>query len=500
MTTNLRPRLTRWALPLTVAGLTVTALPVTTAQAASSITGTKVVKVTHTSFTVRLDSQGSGWKYRLYASTNKPDVYFDNLKAAPYHTAFRSKPRLTLSNLPYRTKPYWWRIQAVKSGSHRTSDMFSLGLRPAAPAGLAAERTAGGGLALTWGGGASDGFQVQQAADGAFGSGVTTYSIRGTGRQFTPYGLTSGHTYYFRVRSSNAGTKSAWSPVTQGTFSGREQQVRIGTFNIHEETATNNQIPSWQDRRDAVVASIRQGGSPPVLAIEEGSSWTAGKCSPRQVDDLASHLGSQWVVAHTDPIPCKEPDWQRTGVYVVYNSDSYRAVGASGHWEVSTSAVSERNFVAYQELEDISSGARMLFVSVHLQKQQSLADDKERGKEAQKLLADVAALKLDVPVVFAGDFNSHDRRPYDGPGIVMRQAHVADAWFVAQKRIRPTYNTANNYQRRPPRTSTSIDHVYGTPGVGLKTWNQVMKIKSGAYVGVIPSDHNLLVSDITYPY
>jgi endonuclease/exonuclease/phosphatase family metal-dependent hydrolase len=472
------------------------------APTGSSLTGSRVVGVTHNSFTVRFDSQGAGWKYRLYASTNKADVYYDNLPSAPpYRTALLAKTKLTLSNLPYRTKPYWWRVQAYKNSSKRTGDMLSVGLRPKRPTGLTANHVASQGLSLSWGGDPSNGWQVQQAKDAGFSTGVKTYTIRGLGRQFTPYGLTTGTTYYFRVRAANGGTKSPWTPGVSGRVLAQEQQVLVGSFNIHSENASNNtSVPSWKNRRDAVVASVRRGGPPEVIAIQEGDGWVGGTCSARQVDDLANRLGTKWKVAHTEPIPCKEHPWKRTGTYVIYDDSAYRAVGVAGNWKVSTGKTSNVIFVAYQELENRSTGARMLFVSVHLQPGQTAATDKERQQETQNLLADVAGLGLGLPVVYAGDFNSHDRRPFDGPGVEMRKADVADAWFVAPKRVRSAYNSANAYLRKPPRTSTSIDHIMGAPGVSMQTWELEMKLKDGRYVGVIPSDHNLLIGKVRFPY
>ena len=186
--------------------------PVPTAQAASSLTS-KLVTVTHTSFTVKVGSQGSGWKYRLYASTNKPDVYYDSLPSAPpYHSALRSKTTLTV-DVPYNTKPYWWRVQAYKDNLKRTGDLFSVGLRPGKPTNLVAHLAASRGVSLTWDG-SSNGYQIQQATNAAFSTAVQTYKTRGTGTQFTPYGLSLGQPYFFRVRSANSGTTSAPAPRT----------------------------------------------------------------------------------------------------------------------------------------------------------------------------------------------------------------------------------------------------------------------------------------------
>src|SRR5207253_898406 len=62
--------LLRGLLPLLAALVAVVGLPVSAAHASAAITGLRVLDVTHSSFTVRLDSQGAGWKYRLFAGSS----------------------------------------------------------------------------------------------------------------------------------------------------------------------------------------------------------------------------------------------------------------------------------------------------------------------------------------------------------------------------------------------------------------------------------------------
>ena len=494
-----RSRLTRWTLPAVATTLAVVALPNSPAQANTAVSES-VVSVTHTSFTVRVNSQGSGWKYKLYASTNKPDVFYGSMHSAPYQSSLSKSPKLTLSNLPYRTKQYWWRVQASHNGSVRTGDLQSIGLQPTAPTGLVAPTGASNGLYLKWSGGASNGFQVQQSTDPTFASGVTVYKARGLGHQFTPYSLPSAATLSFRVRSSNFGTNSGWSNTVTATTAAHTQQVRVGDFNVHENITSQGSVPPWKDRRDAVVASIKSANADVLSIVEAAQSIDGSKCGPRMIDDLVSHLGGSWALAPTEIKPCSHPGWVRIGDYVIYDSSKYKVVGASGHWLISLKSDSKRWWAAYQVLENRSTGARFLFVSVHLVVGNSLSLDKNRAGETKRVLDHVASLNLGLPVVYAGDFNSHDQHQYDGPGVMMRNANVADAWYVSQHRVHAAYNSANEYMRRPPKFGVSIDHVYGSPGVGLQTWELVMKLKNGQFVGTIPSDHSLLVSDVSYPY
>jgi hypothetical protein len=107
------------------------------ARAAVDITEVRVESVTATSFGVRVNSLGSGWSYRLYASTDKSDVYVDNLGEGPYRSSLARVPRLRLTGLRYTTKPIWYRVRAAKGTARRTSEIFSIGLEPATPSGLA---------------------------------------------------------------------------------------------------------------------------------------------------------------------------------------------------------------------------------------------------------------------------------------------------------------------------------------------------------------------------
>jgi hypothetical protein len=62
------------------------------------------------------------------------------------------------------------------------------------------------------------------------------------------------------------------------------------------------------------------------------------------------------------------------------------------------------------------------------------------------------------------------------------------------------YNSANLYLRTPPAAGQSIDHIYAPAGVAVRSWQVVLTLVNGRFVGVIPSDHNPVVSDLIFPY
>jgi endonuclease/exonuclease/phosphatase family metal-dependent hydrolase len=97
-----------------------------------------------------------------------------------------------------------------------------------------------------------------------------------------------------------------------------------------------------------------------------------------------------------------------------------------------------------------------------------------------------------LPVVYAGDFNSNTSAThvFDGPGRAMRTARVLDARDAAVHLYNASYNSANQYLRTPPHTGDSVDYVFAAPGVGVLSRAVVLKLSGGRFPGVIPSDHN----------
>lgn len=471
-----------------------------TAEAASSgVTGLHVVNVTSSSITVSVDSLGRGWRYKLYASVNKPAVYGWNL-TAPHTTA--SKPTVRIGGLAYRTKLYWYRVVAVKDGHRRLSEIKGVGLRPAVPTNVSATSRNGGGTYVTWKVGAQTGSAVRRATDPEFSQGVVTYNIRRLSNQLTAYGLTKGETYYFQVRADNNGTPSAWSPTVSAVAHSSQLRVRTMTFNIlrlnRDGTQANGEtIAPWSDRRTKQVELIKRA-MPDVLGVQEAADWFNRDRRIRQVDNLAAALDG-YQLAYTE-IPPGEPGWHRTGVYILYRSSTLSAVGDGFHWDIG-----DNRSAAYQLFEQRATGARFLFVTPHLNPVTGAKYDDMRKAETTRMInaaTSYAANHGNVPIVYAGDYNSTpgDKHVIDGPAVAMRAVHATDAFDVARSMTRAKYNSANRYLRVPPATTLHIDQIYGSPGVAFSSWAQLLDLSHGKFAGVIPSDHNPLVVDAILPY
>jgi endonuclease/exonuclease/phosphatase family metal-dependent hydrolase len=458
------------------------------------------VKVSGSSFTV--SANASAHRYRLFASTNRKHLAADKIARAHKSTLTKT-PRLTLSKLRYTTKPYYYRVQALNGSKRRFSaSVGTVTLQPAAPTNVAITTSDTSGMSLTWSSGTATGFSITQATDPAMTQDVHTYTTVNQDQQFTPYGLDQGTTYYFTVAALNGTTASDPSSVVSAMSQSDEQPVSVMSYNLLEITADGrseggNTVAPWSERRVA-QANLITGASPDVVAIQEGGSWVGAVKGPRQVDDLVSQLGGAYSLAATE-IPPDQPHYFRTGCYILYKNADYTPVGAGDHWSLGDS-----RWAAYQVLQNKTTGAKFLFVAPHLAVDKIGGTDQSREDEAKSMVAQATAYAatLGVPIVYAGDFNSDPSKghEFNGPSDYMLSQGIDDSFDAAQTRSHEQYNSANGYLTTAPTNGLRIDYIMAPPGVAVKSWNLLLNLSHGKFVGVIPSDHNPIVANLMIPY
>jgi endonuclease/exonuclease/phosphatase family metal-dependent hydrolase len=485
-----------------LASLSVAAPPAAARPAATaSISAVKLVDATHSSLTFRVSGHAS--KFRVYVAQVHHQLIAANLHGDP-HSPLSKSHTVTVTGLKYSTTPYFFRAYAVAGSHHAYSGTFGpVGLKPKAPTGLAVSSPSGA-VSLSWSGGAGTGYVVERASDSAFKTVRKNYRLVGPDRQFTPGDLIRGGTYYFRVRAVNTGTKSSPSQMVSGTPSSAESALTAMTYNLHEADISAPSGESWAARRDK-VAQVIKAARPAVVAIQEAASWIGAVKGPRQIDDLVSALGGSYQLARTE-VPPSEPHYFRTADYILYDPNVVTTAGSGGHWDIGHASAGANHWAAYQPFTVTATGAKFVFVSFHLHVQNSnpASDDQIRQDQTESMLTQGAAYAAssNAPIVYAGDTNSvvETKHKFDGPRIAMQARHVADAYDVAQARSGTKYDTANNFQRKPPAHHKYIDGIFLPPGVAATTWTQIVHVSHGKFVGVIPSDHNPVVATVILPY
>jgi hypothetical protein len=354
---------------------------------------------------------------------------------------------------------------------------------------------------------AADTYVIRQATNSAMTTDVKTYSMRGPGRAFTPYGLALGTTYYYRVRAVVAGSRSPWSNSASFVNNTRAATLKAMSYNSLSAKADGSRHPGgvqapFSQRRDPQLALMMNSGAD-VIGLQEGAGCIVkipDKPCWRQVDSLAKGLSSKYQVADTRMVTPTRGD-AYSGDYILYDS-TVAPIGSGGTWMLGPSNYERR--AVYQLFRQVRTGARFLFVDTHLITGPD-QDDLMRGRETVNMLTyakDYAQQVGVSSIIYVGDFNSYvgEWRTHDISGARMRSAGVPDGALVASKHVMANYDSINGLYRTPRRGHGSADHVYASGGIGVRSWGERLHLKDGQFAGTIPSDHNPVVSVLTLPY
>lgn len=439
-------------------------------------------------------------RYEVWVSASMPDLYAANLnkKAQGRKSVSSSNPKLTVASLSYQAGPIYYRFANV-NGPHRyLTKIRTTYLRPARPSPVAA--TSANGLALSWSSKPVTGYVVEQSNNPNFTDGLTSYTLHGLASQFTPYRVKPGHAYHFRVGAVNGNIHSRYSAPISATTKAFEP-VTMVTYNVLSaaadgQTENGSTILSWLKYRKIAAVNLLRRADPDIIVVQEGGAYVRPRL--RQVDSLRNTLGGHYTVAHTEPLPGSGPH-VTSGSYVVYRNTRFAPVGDGRYLKLTAG-----KYDAFQVLRDKQTGARFEVCSIHMPAGSSATMNAERGTDASRTLAvanQISTADGGIPILFGGDTVSvlAPWHPLDAPGSVMRNAHIADAIVSAQSRSNEHYSSFNGLRRRVQSDGYPVDRIFVSPGVGVQSWTQLMNLTHGKMTGVIPSDHNPVVTHLLLP-
>lgn len=315
----------------------------------------------------------------------------------------------------------------------------------------------------------------------------STRRISATGAsrmRYTITGLAAGRTYCVQVRGKKGKTYGKRSRrtckptvIARGPASG--PAYRVMTYNVCAQACKGKKGAAPWSRRSALATRMVLSNSPDVVALQE---HPRGAMSPLLTSTLSG------TYAATAYASAKELLYKRSR-FTLADSGSL--------------TLSRDKFAVWAELIDrAASNRRVIFVSAHLSTGKSAASDTVRGVETSRLISGIEQInQRDVPVVFAGDFNSNKSRPNDAPRAAFNAKGYYDAYDLAAGLIRPNWNSAANFSSAPspPRTSYKwgdhVDHVWVRPGSAyVAGWTSPAVMKSSnRYAHPMPSDHKPVV-------
>ncbi len=365
--------------------------------------------------------------------------------------------------------------------------------------------------------------------------------------------LTAGATYMARVRVISAAgvslseysakvsfktPKVAPSPSPSATPSIPTEptpsnppgaSLRIATYNVKCANCFSG-VPDeepWSVRAPVVARTVLQQ-APDVIGLQEASQgWlrdsNGDQINKSQFEDLVERLGPGYrltnsarnnCVTSSTPTNCVPADQGASqGTKIVYRA-ARLALVAQGSKKLSSQG-SQARYLAWAIFQDRVSGKRFFFADTHLEPSSDSAE--LRRIQTAEVLSEIRLKNpAGLPAVIAGDLNSHKwtlpaNTPYD---LILEAGYVdplgnyyrsttATRGATVENRVRTNFSSFNAFVRQAKSftyvNGTYLDYLFTTP-MRVLEWETVVEIdSSGRFIGVIPSDHNMLRATVVLP-
>jgi endonuclease/exonuclease/phosphatase family metal-dependent hydrolase len=358
--------------------------------------------------------------------------------------------------------------------------------------------------------------------------------------------LESNATYYFKVRvisedgatslSDYSGSVAAKTNAAP-TLSPIQNPLKVSSYNVHCGNCSTAVERLWHNRRDTVVAQFK-AEKPDVIGLQEASQGWLFDANGKQInlsqfEDLQQRLvaaGMNYKVTNVNRNNCENAAtptncvWKdqgaSQGTKVFYNADTVEMISQGSERLPYISEADNQRYVAWGIFRQKSSGKTFFFADTHIEpSSHTTAYLDLKIRQAQRI-ADLIKEKntTKLPVVIVGDMNSSKyMSPSNGPYDVFTKSGYVDPLgndygstypsgkATAEKRINAEYNSFNGFTAKLNKDENvgangkHIDYIFTSP-MRFAEWKMVLnKDSSDNLVGVIPSDHNMIVGTVELP-
>lgn len=297
-------------------------------------------------------------------------------------------------------------------------------------------------------------------------SGDTSSTTTGTTKTIT--GLKPGADYFFQIRGLN-GSKKGTKSQRSGHGTIRAQGASSGsTYDVMTYNVCSAKCSGWSTREAAALERVTTL-QPDVVAAQEAAELS----TPTGYTEAESKSAKK-LFFKTSRFTEKRADYVSMG---------------NGRYAV------------WAELLDKQTSKKMIFVDVHTSTGGDEPDAVLRRGETMVLVREMAEVNTsDLPIVYAGDFNSHKNRTNDYVADVLNDAGYYDAFDLAMTLSRQHYNSFGDFLTTPKvgvKWGDHVDHVFVTPGTTrILSWANVGKLDGAKYASPVPSDHNPLLIEV----
>ncbi|MCL3817603.1 hypothetical protein [Aeromicrobium wangtongii] len=318
--------------------------------------------------------------------------------------------------------------------------------------------------------------------------------------------LIRGKDYFFQVRGVNGkkhGPKSAvvgrTTILRPGPSTGL-MPMRVMTYNVCSRVCGDNGYP-WISRQPAVWERAASSGAD-VIATQEADNLDVLPGYTLAVDFSAKQIwynAARFEVpgATTPPVSFKPATDPVTKCRV--SSDP---TGATGEIFLGRHGGGCR-YAVWAELVERTTGRSVLMVSLHTVTGKTKASADYRRAEVYQMLASIKQVNAKrLPVVYAGDINSHrETKPSDSVRRPLQATKHYDAFDLARNVTGQHQSSYQGFKTKPVMSvkwGNHIDKVWVDPWkVRVDAWRNFERLgANGNRAQPIPSDHSPILVDL----
>ncbi|MET0822215.1 MAG: endonuclease/exonuclease/phosphatase family protein [Aeromicrobium sp.] len=319
--------------------------------------------------------------------------------------------------------------------------------------------------------------------------------------------LSRGKIYYFQVRGLNGkkhGSKSsvvARPTILRPGTTENAMRLRVMTYNVCSEVCdTSGYAPyPWSPTRQSGVLERVASSGADVVATQEAGRFSV----PPNGYAQAVHYSAKRLFYNTarfDVAPGATP----TSTF-----DPATGCRLSSEIGLPTGVVflgrhaAGCRYAVWAELVERATGRSFMMVDVHLVSGKTAATAAYRRAETNIMLSTIKQTNTkNLPVVFAGDFNSHrETKPTDSVPYPMKTSKYYDAYDMARKVTNQHMSSYNSFRTTPvlsTKWGNHIDKIWIDPWkVRVDSWaNFALVDQNGKLAQPIGSDHSPVLVDL----
>lgn len=252
--------------------------------------------------------------------------------------------------------------------------------------------------------------------------------------------------------------------------------IRVASYNLRMDTPRDS-LNAWPHRKENVKALIQYHDFD-IVGTQEGFN--------HQINDLLEMPGYAYFGAGRD-------DGQHAGEHsaIVYKKDRFQVIDSGNFWLSETpetpglgwDATCCNRICSWAKFSDRITGKEFFVFNVHFDHQGVIA----RRESGKLMVAKIAEIAKDAPVICTGDFNSTP----DTEQIQGMAALVHDTYTVSKMPPYGPVGTSNGFRFTAP-LAKRIDYIFVSKHFDVQKYAVLTDAKDQRY----PSDHLPVVATI----